>query len=135
MKKKTFLIESDPENLSALREGLRSFLTGTGLSDKSVDQMLVAAGEACTNSMRHAYGGEKGRKIRVTAQDLKDKIVLTVRDYGKKIVPSQLKEPKLPPEEPGGLGVYFMKTMTDDMKYNTAHARGNELTLVKLKEK
>lgn len=135
MKKKIFLIESDPGNLGPLREELRAFLAATGLSEKLVEQILIAAGEACTNSIRHAYGGEKGRKIRLTVQNLKDKIILTVRDYGKKIVPSQLQEPKLPPEEPGGLGIYFMKTIMDDLKYNTAHARGNELTLVKFKEK
>lgn len=134
MRQKVFIIGSDPKHLKPLRETIAALLPATGLPEKTQEAMLVALGEACTNSMRHAYGGKSTKKIRVTFQNLKDKVVLKIRDYGRKIDLAKVKAPQLPPQSPGGLGIYFMKTMMDELKYNTRHLRGNELILIKHKQ-
>lgn len=134
MKEKTFIIESCTENLRPLRERVSPFLKKAGMSPKDEKQALVCIIEACTNSIRHAYGNERGRKIRVSVRDMKDRVVFTIRDYGKKIDLTKIRMPVLPPVEPGGLGIYFMKTFMNEMQYNTAHAKGTELVLVKYKK-
>ena len=136
MSEKTFEIEIESESkyLAPLREQLKVFLEQVGFDTKDLESILVAMGEACTNSMRHSYGGETGKKIQVTAEDLEGKVVFKIRDYGKKCDPSKIKEPQLPPEKGGGLGVYFMKTIMDELTYNTHLEQGNELVLVKYKK-
>lgn len=131
---KIFVIKSESKYLALLRKKLDSFLKKSNFSPKDRSIFLVAVGEACTNSIRHAYQGKKDGKIRVVVQDQKSKIILRIRDYGQKIVLSRIKTPKLPPRKPHGLGVYLLKTMMDQLKYNTTHARGNELILTKYKE-
>ena len=133
--KKVFTLESDPSKLESLRGQLKDFLDQTGFPPPIRDKILVCVGEACTNSIRHSYQGQTGQKIEVTAEDFEDRLTLRIRDFGQKIDLAKVKTPKLPPTKPGGLGVYFMKTIMDKMEYNTGHSEGNELILTKYKEK
>ena len=134
MVRRTFIIKSDPRYLKTVRGKLSLLLRKTKLSLKAKSAFLLAMSEACTNSIRHAYQGAENGKIRITFQHTSKKTVLTVRDYGRKIDLSKVKTPKLPPEEPHGLGIYFMKTMMDQVQYNTTHRLGNEIILIKYQE-
>ncbi len=135
MKQKTFVIQSDPKNLKTLRKELTGFLKKIHLPVKIQKEILIAIGEACTNSIRHSYRGDSRKKIRVTVKNLDEKIVFKIRDYGRKINLSKVKTPELPPQTPGGLGIHLMKTIMDELKYNTGHAEGNELILAKYKKR
>ena len=128
-------VDSDPCHLQSCLKELTQFLQKPGFSDKTVQSLLVALGEAVTNASRHSYGCEKGRPIEITLEDSPQKLVVRLRDYGKKIDLREIKEPTLPPVQTGGLGIYFMKTIMDDLQYNTAHAEGNELIMTKYKRK
>ena len=127
-------VESDPAQLLPLRRKLKPLLKKAGLSEKSREETLVAVGEACTNSIRHAYSGEPGREIRVTVEESRKKLVFKIRDYGRKIDLSKVKTPKLPPRKAGGLGIYLMKRMMDAVEYRAGHRQGNELMLTKYKK-
>lgn len=132
--RQTFTIQSSSEELKPLREKLRNFLQTAGFSGQALEDILVAAGEACTNSIRHSYRGKQGHEIQITVEEAKNKVTIAVRDFGEKIDLASLKPPALPPEKPGGLGVYFIQTIMDEVRYNTAHLKGNELILVKYKK-
>lgn len=128
-------IESESKHLEAMREGLRTFLTDRGFTDKSLESILVAMGEACTNAMRHSYGNAPGKIIDIKAEDLGDRVTFTVCDEGETIDLSKIKKPELPPTKGGGLGLYFMETIMDEMKYNQDLSEGNELVMMKYKDK
>ena len=96
--------------------------------------MLIALGEAVTNSIRHAYMGQPDKKITVTYEEFPEKVTFRIRDFGTKIKLETIPKPVLPPVKSGGLGIYFMKTIMDELEYNTAHTEGNELILSKKKE-
>lgn len=127
------MLESDPAQLKRFRSQLKQFLARRSLPAPVQDAVLLAAGEACTNAIRHAYGGKKGQPIRFSLEDKKGRLVLRIRDYGRKIDPRKIKTPELPPQRGGGLGLYFMETVMDKVQYNTRHRRGNELILTKYK--
>jgi anti-sigma regulatory factor (Ser/Thr protein kinase) len=129
-----FEIQSRTENLKTIREEVRPLLEKAGFPVKDIESILVALGEACTNAIRHAYANEPHHTIQVTYEEDDEKIVLKIRDYGKKFDASQIKKPKLPPERGGGLGLYFMQTIMDKMRYNTDHDEGKELILTKYKK-
>jgi serine/threonine-protein kinase RsbW len=130
----TFDLESDSSYLKPLRESLRELLAKSGMPEKDLESVLVAIGEAFTNSLRHSYQGQAGHKIQVSFEDQPDKVILKVRDYGLKIDPNAIPEPTLPPVKGGGLGVYFIKTIMDELEYNTRHLEGNELIMTKYKK-
>lgn len=135
---KTFSLKSDPKNLQpCLRGNIAPLLDGAGFDEKTRESLLVALGEAITNSIRHSYNCEPGHDIEVTFEDGPGQVTLRVRDYGQPIDLERVKSkeaPKLPPDTPGGLGIYFMKTIVDSMEYNTSHSKGNELILIKKKQ-
>ena len=133
--KKVVTLDSDPARLQAALKELTPFLQKTGFPEKIFQSILVVLGEAVTNATRHSYGCEKGRPIEITLEDSPEKLVFRIRDYGKKINLGAVKEPTLPPVQGGGLGIYFMKTIMDDLQYNTAHAEGNEVIMTKHKRK
>ena len=135
MIRKSFVIPSESKYLKSLRAKLLQFLKRMRHPLEDRDAILVAVTEACTNSIRHAYSGENGHKIRVAVEDSKLRTVFRIRDYGQKIDLARVKAPELPPTKPHGLGIHFIKTMMDEVKYNTAHRRGNELVLIKYKNK
>ncbi|MBI3317083.1 MAG: ATP-binding protein [Candidatus Omnitrophica bacterium] len=119
--------------MSQAREKARSFLRQVGFPDDTLEKLLVALGEGCTNSIRHSYGNQPQGRIEITLEDFKDKVVIKIRDFGEKIDFSKVKEPELPPKKPHGLGLYFIKTIMDQFEYNTSHTLGNELIMIKYK--
>src|SRR5688572_17466554 len=121
----SFILKSDPSQLRPMREDLGRFLAASGLSEEDQSKIQVVLGEACTNAIRHSYNGETNHEIKLEASDLTDKITFKIRDWGKKIDLSKIKPPCLPPETSGGLGVYFMQTLMDEIYYETKHAEGN----------
>ena len=132
---KTVTLDSDPCNLQACLKEMTPFLQESGFPEKTVQSFLVAMGEAVTNASRHSYGCEKGHPIEIALEDSPEKLVIRIRDFGKKIDLKAVKEPVIPPVQGGGLGIYFMRTIMDDLQYNTAHAEGNELIMTKRKDK
>ena len=134
VKTEVFKLESDSCHLKPLREKLRPLIVSAGFTEKDVESLLVAIGEAVTNAIRHSYLGRTGNEIQVTFEESPEKVVFRIRDFGEKIKLSEVKEPVLPPVKGGGLGIYFMKTIMDELEYNTAHAQGNELIMAKFKQ-
>ena len=129
----TFVITSESKNLKPLRHRVRRLIQKSGLLPRDMSHVLMAISEVCSNSIRHSYEGISGKKIRVRIKDQRNKIEIRVRDYGKKIDFSKVKMPVLPPTKPHGLGIYFLKTTMDYVRFNTRHARGTEVILIKLK--
>lgn len=133
MNEYVLVIESDSAKLKQVREEIGKHLRNSGFQDKPLEEMLVAVGEGAANAIRHAYQGEKGHEVRIVYEDHPDRVVIRIRDFGKKIDLTKVKTPKLPPTEPNGLGIYFMKTILDDLQYNTEHTEGNEVIMTKSK--
>ena len=113
---------------------MERFLRRLKIPEKTRSLIQVAIGEACTNSMRHSYGGEKNHLIRVAIEDFRDRTVFKVRDYGRKINLSKVKSPKLPPTQPHGLGIHIIRSFMDRVSYNTGHRLGNEMVFTKYKK-
>src|SRR5918997_1164412 len=74
-------IQPVAEQLSALRGGLRAWLTSTGATASEAGEVLIAVGEACANAIEHA-GAPPGAPIDVRGQLAGREVVLRVRDHG-----------------------------------------------------
>ncbi len=103
------------------------------LSDIRGD-MLLAVDEAATNIIVHGYG-ECGGSIAVSVERLADELIVQLRDEADPFDPHCVPAPdlRMPLEErgPGGLGIFLMRQLVDEVRHRTIGVRGNELTLVK----
>jgi serine/threonine-protein kinase RsbW len=107
-----------------------------GLDDDARFQVELACDEACTNIIEHAYGGEGLGVITVSWEVTDGAFVITLEDDGPSFQPesSYGNAPMLTPADDvkiGGLGVYFIRNLMDEVHYIAPENGGNELVLVK----
>jgi len=88
--------------------------------------------EACTNIIKYAYAGKAGI-IAIICERQKDELIITISDYGKPFDPLSVPQPDLAADldhrKVGGLGIYLMKKLMDDVSYNFESVKGNRLIM------
>ncbi|MGI9005520.1 MAG: ATP-binding SpoIIE family protein phosphatase [Streptosporangiaceae bacterium] len=72
-----------PEGLAPVRSALRAWLARCDLTERTAQDVLIAAGEAVANAYEHGSGGASGRPISVTATATGSDLHLTVTDAGR----------------------------------------------------
>ncbi|GJQ34241.1 MAG: ATP-binding protein [Anaerolineales bacterium] len=125
------------EFLDEIRDMVAEVARGGGFSEKSIYSLQLAADEAASNIIEHAYEGESDASLFMTCDMKGDQIVITMRDTGKSFNPSSVKEPNLKADlserQIGGLGVYLMRKLMDTVYYESSRS-GNLLTMTKRRE-
>lgn len=102
--------------------------------EKEIKNITLAVDEACTNVIKYAYRGKHDKKIILTATIKRDRLVVTIRDFGKKSNPESFASRPLKEVRPGGLGLHFIKKIMDEVEYDTSSKVGTTLRLVKYKK-
>jgi serine/threonine-protein kinase RsbW len=106
-----------------------------GLGEEAVYAVEMAVDEACTNIIEHAYGGEGRGNIECTCQINQDGLTVLLRDYGSPFDPSNVPEPDvnaaIEDREVGGLGLYLIHKLMDEVHFEFTPDFGNVLTMVK----
>ena len=128
---KKFKLHGKSEELAAVRSDLKELLLDWGLADKWIEDFILAVQETLTNVIRHAYEN-KGGTIEVILRNDSDRVEVVVEDQGKSFDSSKVKEPELPPRKPGGMGLYLIKRLMDEVQYKSSGNK-NEWRLVKYK--
>jgi PAS domain S-box-containing protein len=77
----TFPAES--AQLAPVRATLRTWLSRCDLSQKMVQDVLVAAGEACANAVEHGHRNAPGEQIQLRAAATVTQLRLTITDTGR----------------------------------------------------
>lgn len=108
-----------PASARMLRQSLRRLAAGVGLDEQRSFGLLVAAGEAISNVIEHAYGLREGL-IRLTGKRVDDRLVVEIRDDGNW---------RAPRSEGRGRGLALMRSIADEADI-TANGSGTTVTLV-----
>jgi serine/threonine-protein kinase RsbW len=102
------------------------------LSDETLHDLKLALTEACTNSVKHAYG-ENGGSVDIVYELLSDRLAVEVGDAGTGFSPGELGglsgEDDL---EEGGLGIEIIRALTDEVEIAEREGGGSRLRFVKL---
>ncbi len=123
------------EYLDEIRDLVAQTAREGGFTEKAVYSLQLAADEAASNIIEHAYEGVSDASIDITCDMRGDTIVITMRDTGKSFEPSKVKQPNLEASlserQIGGLGVYLMRKLMDEVSYESNSTTGNLLTMTK----
>ncbi len=136
MKSNTFEIdvEADLENLNVISRFIDRVMREIGADEQRLFEIQLAVDEACTNIIQYAYSGEGG-PISIRCQLVDDSLVIAIRDQGKPFDPSSVPRPDLgagvSERKVGGLGIFLIKKMMDEVRYSFDAKKGNELTMRK----
>ena len=132
---KEIVIKSKTENLSVVREFIYNCCTEKAVSPKALDDVVLAVDEACTNVIKHAYKFLPDGEIKIKLRYSDKKLLVDITDYGKSFDADLLKRPDMNEyfkmKKVGGLGVHLMKTLMDDVKYESVPGKYNKVVLIK----
>ena len=129
------LISSDIKNLSAVGDFVTSVARNLNLNEDETFAVQMAVDEACANVIEHAYAGQLNGEISIACRLVNQEMVVTIRDHGRAFDPQAVPRPDLttPIEEreEGGLGLYLMDRLMDEVKFEFHPQRGNKLVMRK----
>ena len=94
-----------PSSARVLRQALRRLAIELGMSEEAIFPLLVAAGEAISNAIEHAYGVGEG-SVHVQAARRNGKLVVEVSDSGSW---------RLPRNDGRGRGLPLMRAIVDEV--------------------
>jgi PAS domain S-box-containing protein len=69
-----------PASLAGMRRSLRLWLAASGVSPVVSSQVTLAASEACSNAIEHAYGGDPAGQVRLAADICGPRLEIVVAD-------------------------------------------------------
>jgi len=136
MKEDRFELKVDNrlENLSIISDFIGKAMRQIGAKEKNIAEVQLAVDEACSNIILYAYSGRKGI-IKLALELAGDDLIVTIRDRGKPFDPTSVPPPDLEADlnerRIGGLGMYFMRKVMDEVSYSFDAEEGNKLTMRK----
>jgi len=128
-------VKSKTENLSEIGDFVSTNALAAGMPAATIDNMILAVDEACTNIIKHAYRLSPQGEIIIKIDYDEEKFTITIIDYGKSFEPERVPRPDLQKyyreHKVGGLGMYLMKSLMDDVEYISIPGEYNQVLLSK----
>lgn len=130
-----FTVSSKLENLSLISDFIAEVARQYNLDDHILSDIQLAVDEACTNVIQHGYSLEEEGTITIICQLEGDDFTVVIQDHGKSFDLESISLPDLDADleerKVGGLGLYFMSQVMDEVKFHFDSREGNELTMIK----
>lgn len=126
-------ITSHVDNLAEARQLVEDAGERFGCETEAVAEMVLAMNEAVTNIIVHGYQNHRGA-INIEVEQSHGDFIVRLRDQARLYDPTKRPDPDinmpLHLRPYGGMGVYMMRNLVDELAYRTLDG-GNELILVK----
>lgn len=125
------------EFLDEIREFVGEIARNGGFSDKDVYNIQLATDEAASNIIEHAYENRPDGVLDLSCGVKGDRITIILIDYGESFDPSEVPLPDLKADlsdrKIGGLGIFLMRKLMDEVHYEPRPDKSNVLTMSKRK--
>jgi len=108
-----------------------------GLNNDEVFHVEMAVDEACSNIIEHAYASQPGDINLACNCPATGRFEVVIRDSGQPFDPADIPMPNvgaltdLDDLDEGGLGLYFMRKLMDEVRFEFVPGQGNVLTMTK----
>lgn len=117
----------------------RNAATIAGFDKTVAGKVGVAADEAVTNVIKHAYGGNPNHQITLKAEITPESLTLKVVHTGRALTNDDIKLPVMSEyikeRRRGGLGLYIMKQFMDEVDYLVGKEHCCQMTKYRNSEK
>ena len=124
------------ESLPALSDFVADASRTLGIDAESAYKVQLAVEEACANVIQHGACGGQAGPLSIAVDVCRDgrNCTVTLRDRGSPFDPTRIPLPDLRPQlrkrRPGGLGIYMIRRLMDEVSYDVGNGV-NTLTMVK----
>lgn len=93
-----------------------------------IEDIKLAVAEACTNAIQHANGSQF---IDIKCEAVENGLRISVRDHGTGTRAEHIRSRDLEDERVGGLGVFLIRSLMDEVQYDVHPDQGTLLVMVK----
>ncbi len=124
-----FSVPGKPQYVGTIRMAISSLANSLGFDVEAIEDIKVAVSEACTNAVCHRSTG--GAVYEVYCELSKDRLVVSVVDTAGGYDPETYSEPCLECPKEGGLGIYIIKALMDEVDIFTEVGIGTRIQMVK----
>jgi serine/threonine-protein kinase RsbW len=125
------------EHLDEIREFVGKIARKGGFSDKDVYNIQLATDEAASNIIEHAYQNNPQGILELACGMQGNAIRIVLTDRGRSFDPSEVPLPDLKADlsdrKIGGLGIFLMRKLMDEIDYRPGPNQSNILTMTKRK--
>jgi anti-sigma regulatory factor (Ser/Thr protein kinase) len=122
------------ESIRSVSDMVIKYARRARLDEQEAYQCKLAVDEACSNIIRHAYGGDPTGEFAVAIRIDSGVCEIQFTDYGEPYDPQDIPPPAIgntiEDARPGGLGLYLIRSVMDEVRY-TPGPQGNRLVMVK----
>jgi len=125
---------SQPRFLAAARAMIGNLAQRLGFTEILCGQISLAVDEALCNIINHGYEKKPDGHIWVSVWALDQepaKLHIVIEDRAKQVDPKLIRSRELDDIRPGGLGVYIIKEIMDNVTYEHREGGGMRLTMSK----
>jgi serine/threonine-protein kinase RsbW len=123
------------ELLDEIREYVGNIAREAGFNDKDVYNIQLATDEAASNIIEHAYENITDGVLELSCGVQDSTITIILTDHGESFDPSEIPLPDLQADladrKIGGLGIFLMRKLMDEVHYESNTDKSNTLTLIK----
>lgn len=127
-------IRNDFKEFARANEAIEKWLASSGIAAEVVRTVSLGLEEVVTNIIKYGYDDRQEHEIEIALSVSEADLQLLVTDDGHEFNPLNQPEPNTakPAEdrEPGGLGIWFLRKLFDDLHYERREQQ-NCLTLRK----
>lgn len=121
MNKMLLTLKNNLSEIESLANAVMQFGRENSLSDKSVFDINLVLEEVVNNIISYAYKDKNEHHITTHLELEGQELMLKVEDDGIPFNPLGVREPDidkpLEEREPGGLGLFFVRNLTDELEY------------------
>jgi serine/threonine-protein kinase RsbW len=125
------------EFLDEIRDFVGKIARESGFGDKDVYNIQLATDEAASNIIEHAYENKSDEVLELSCDVQRDMIKIILTDRGEPFDPSEIPLPDLKADlsdrKIGGLGIFLMRKLMDEVHYESNADKSNTLTMIKRK--
>jgi serine/threonine-protein kinase RsbW len=133
--KQTLTVPGRFEYLARIADFIAEAGREAGFDQDTIFHVQMAVDEACSNVIEHAYQGQGKGDIVLSSDCLGREWEITIQDRGRPFDPDAVPEPNLNATldeiKTGGLGLYFMRQLMDQVEFTFDPDKGNNLRMVK----
>ena len=128
---KSFKIQS--QSLKEIRTFARELFKKSSILKQHTDDLVLALAEAAQNIVKHGYGNQiTDDEMKIVIKFNNNLLSMELMDKGKPVVPSNIKPRDLDDIKTGGLGVFFIGQIMDEVVFKTSKVNWvNHLILTK----
>lgn len=123
-------VPNKPEYVSVVRLTASAIASRMGFSFEEIEDIKVAIAEACTNVIKHGMCN-KSENYEIDFVMEENKIIIDIIDKGTGFCFEDVLEPDLSCPKEGGLGIFIIKSLMDEVEIKSDLGKGTAIKMIK----